>query len=361
MYPDILGGSGKQLPYFRTSQFSEIMLESESILEDLLGAAEGSRTAFLTASGTGAMEAAVAGFFGPSDRLLVICGGGFGKRFAEICDVHGIPHDDVCLPFGRTLSEEDLAPFSGTEYSGMLVNIDETSTGQLYDVRMLSAFCRKKGMFLVIDAISSFLADPLDMEKDGVDAVIISSQKALSLAPGISAVVMGRRIYEEKLLPRDSGLYYLDLKRHILDQERGQTPFTPAVGILLDLNAMLRKIRDGGLEAKIRRTAELAAYFRKGAAEMGLSIPDYPLSNAVTPVMFGGDAYDVFLRLRDGYGITVTPSGGDLRGKLLRIGHIGNLSEEDYDELFAALKEVLGKRSCGPAGGRAHPFPYCSA
>jgi aspartate aminotransferase-like enzyme len=346
MYPDILEGSGKQLPYFRTSQFSEIMLESESILKGLLGAGEGSRVAFLTASGTGAMEASVAGFFGRTDRLLIIRGGGFGKRFCEICDAHGIPHDDVELPFGKALTESDLARFAGTEYSGMLVNMDETSTGQLYDIKMLSAFCRRKGMYLIVDAISAFLADPIDMEKDGIDAIIISSQKALSLAPGISAVVMRRGIYEEKLLPRDSGLYYLDLKRHILDQERGQTPFTPAVGILLDLNAMLRKVAKEGLEAKIKRTADLAAYFRKGASEMGIPMPDYPLSNAVTPILFDGNAYDVFLKLRDEYDITLTPSGGDLRGKILRVGHIGNLSEEDYDVLFGALKEVLGKRGC---------------
>ncbi len=343
MYPEILEGSGKQLPYFRTNQFSETMLESEAILKRLLGAGEGSKAAFLTASGTGAMEAAVAGFFGRGDRLLIICGGGFGKRFAEICGVHGIPHDDVVLPFGKALSEEDLEPFSGKEYSGMLVNMDETSTGQLYDIGMLSAFCRRKGMYLIVDAISSFLADPLDMEKDGIDAVIISSQKALSLAPGISAVVMRRGIYKDRLLRRDSGLYYLDLKHHLLDQERGQTPFTPAVGILLDLNAMLRKISEEGLETWIGRTAHLAAYFRKGAAEMGIPMPDYPLSNAVTPILFGGNAYDVFLKLRDSYGITVTPSGGDLRGRVLRVGHIGNLSEEDYDALLDALGEVLGR------------------
>ncbi len=148
MYPEILEKSGEQLPYFRTSEFSEMMLESESMVKELMGAAKDSKVAFLTASGTGAMEASVAGFFTSDDRLLVIAGGGFGKRFSEICDVRGIEHDDVVLPFGKRLEASDLEPFEGREYAGMLVNIDETSTGQLYDVRILSEFCRRKGMYL---------------------------------------------------------------------------------------------------------------------------------------------------------------------------------------------------------------------
>ncbi len=341
MYPDILEKSGEQLPYFRTSEFSEMMLESESMVKELMGASPDSKVAFLTASGTGAMEAAVAGFFTPSDRLLIVDGGGFGRRFCEICDVHGIPHDDVVLPFGKTLEESDLSPFEGVRYAGMLVNMDETSTGQLYDVRMLSRFCRSKGMFLVVDAISVFLADPLRMDEDGIDAVIVSSQKALSLAPGISLVAMNRRIREEKLDKTDSHLYYLDLKRHLKDQERGQTPFTPAVGTLIGLNMTLRSIRDAGVDAKVARTADLATYFRKGARDLGLKVPDYPLSNAVTPVLFESGAYGVFERLRKEYGMTVTPSGGDLRERLLRVGHIGNVSREDYDSLLAAFGEIL--------------------
>ncbi len=344
MHPDILEKSGEQLPYFRTSDFSEMMLESESMIKDLMRTSEDSKVAFLTASGTGAMEASVAGFFTPEDRLLVIVGGGFGKRFAEICDVRGVAHDDLVLPFGKKLEASDLEPYEDTKYAGLLVNIDETSTGQLYDVRILSDFCRRKGMYLIVDAISSFLADPLNMDADGIDAVIVSSQKALSLAPGLSLVVMNRRIHDERLTKIDSHLYYLDLKHHLKDQERGQTPFTPAVRTLIELNLMLHKICDMGLEAKIARTAELAAYFRKGAKEMGLRIPDFPLSNAVTPVIFDGDAYEVFEKLRNEYDITVTPSGGDLRGKLLRVGHIGNLCEEDYDALFDALRKVLPSR-----------------
>lgn len=341
MFPEVMEGSRTQLPYFRTDEFSEMMLDSERVLKNLLNAGDESKVAFLTASGTGGMEAAVINFFDRFDRLLIVSGGGFGHRFCEICDVHNIPYDAIELKFGEVLTEELLNEYKGFKHTGMLVNLDETSTGQLYDIKLISDFCKSEGMYLVVDAISSFLADPLDMKSDGVDAVILSSQKALSLAPGLSIVVMSDRIYERSKSVH-SPSYYLDLSRHVSDQKRGQTPFTPAVGVLLDLNRMLHLIDDIGLREKIMGTAELANYFRSNARTIGLKIPEYPLSNAVTPLLFDGNAYDVFVILREKYGITVTPSGGDLRGKLLRVGHIGNLTKKDYDRLLSALKEVIG-------------------
>lgn len=341
MYPEILEISGRQLPYFRTDEFSDIMLDSEHILKVLLGASDDSKVAFLTASGTGAMEAAVSNILASDDRALVINGGGFGKRFTEICDVHHIPYDEVRLGFGVELAEGHLDPFRGKGYTALLVNLDETSTGQLYDIQMISEFCRSEGMYLIVDAISSFMADDLDMQRDGIDAIILSSQKALSLEPGISMVVLGPKVYGERVSNHQSPIYYLDLERHITDQIRGQTPFTPAVGTLLALNRMLHMVQDQGMSARISRTHELATYFRGKATEMGLTIPDYRLSNAVTPVLFDGCARRVFEELSSKYDIVVTPSGGDLKDRLLRVGHIGNLSESDYDVLIDALKEVI--------------------
>ncbi|MGN0098025.1 MAG: pyridoxal-phosphate-dependent aminotransferase family protein, partial [Candidatus Methanomethylophilaceae archaeon] len=320
MYPETLEESGRQLPYFRTEEFSEMMLDSEAVLKRLLGAADVSKVAFLTASGTGAMEATVSNLFTSKDRVLVIVGGGFGRRFVEICDVHSIPHDSVDLAFGEALTASHLDDFRGRGYTALLVNIDETSTGQLYDIDMLSDFCRSEGMMLVVDAISSFLADDLNMVRDGIDAIILSSQKALSLEPGISMVVVSPRAYD-RIRGIRSPSYYLDLNHHFIDQERGQTPFTPAVGTLINLNRMLHMVESKGLDRKISETAALASYFREGARRIGIRIPDYPLSNAVTPIILDGNATEVYEALRE-HGITVTPRGGDLKPILLRVGHI---------------------------------------
>lgn len=342
MYPETLELSKQQLPYFRTAEFSEMMFDSERLLKKFVGAGPGHKVAFLTASGTGAMEAAVSCMLTREDRALIVSGGGFGRRFEEICDVHGIPYDPVSPVDGGPLSIEDLAPYRGTSHTALLVNLDETSTGQLYDIRMISEFCRENGLLLIVDAISAFLADDIDMIRDGIDALIISSQKALSLEPGTSAVVISPRAYEDRVSKIRSPTYYLDLEHHIRDMARGQTPFTPAVGTLITLNQMLHMIDDWGLGENRARIKGLAEYFRNGARAIGLRIPDYPLSNAVTPVLFDGNAVEVYEKLRDGYGMTVTPSGGDLKPYMLRVGHIGNLTESDYDALLQALKEVVG-------------------
>lgn len=341
MYPETLERSGMQLPYFRTDEFSRMMLDSERVLKRLLDADDDYKVAFLTTSGTGAMEAAVSCILTQSDRALVINGGGFGRRFTEICGVHGIPYDQIVLGMDEALTREHLEAFDGKGYTALLVNLDETSTGQLYDLPMLSEFCRSNGMYLIVDAISAFLADEISMSRYGIDALIVSSQKALALEPGISLVILSPRAYRDRVSSVRSPTYYLDLKHHITDQERGQTPFTPAVGTLICLNDMLHTIDDMGIDEKIRRTKELAEYFRGHVRDIGLRMPSYPLSNAVTPILFDGNATDVYDRLRSEYDITVTPSGGDLKPRMLRVGHIGNLKTSDYDALISALKEVL--------------------
>lgn len=340
MYESTLNIAGRQLPYFRTSEFSDMMKDSEKLIKKLTFSHKDARAAFLTASGTGAMESAVTGCFDKKDRLLVISGGGFGRRFEEICEYHGLNFTALRLEFGEILTGEMLKRYDGKGITGLLVNIHETTTGQLYDVNILSEFCRRNGAYLVVDAISSFLADNLCMEKSGIDIIIVSSQKALALSPGISAVLASPRIYEERILTRKSGSYYLNLEAHIRDMERGQTPFTPAVGTLMEMNDMLRRIDGVGVETKIRNTASLCKNFRNLASGLNVKIPKYPLSNALTPLVFESGAYDAFLALKD-MGFTVTPSGGSLKDTLLRVGHMGNLAEKDNEALITALKKVI--------------------
>ena len=137
---------------------------------------------------------------------------------------------------------------------------------------------------------------------------------------------------------------YLDLKDALKNQERGQTPFTPAVGTLLQINARLREIEaNGGVASEIAKVKALAEDFRSRIKELPLKIVSESMSNAVTPLSptNGMSAYDIFLKLKDEYGIWVCPNGGELKDKVFRVGHIGNLTIGDNDKLIAALKEVM--------------------
>ena len=297
----------EQVPYFRTPEFSQLMLENESIIKRLAKAPEGSRAVFMTGSGTASMEASVMNFLTADDNVLVIDGGTFGHRFVEMLEIHEIPHTIIKPEFGHDVTEEQLNQYDGKGYTGFLVNLDETSIGVLYNIELISKFCKKNGLFLIVDSISSFLCDPFDMEKLGVDVMITSSQKALACPPGISVIVMnaGAVTRAEQNRPKTM---YLDLKLALKDGERGQTPFTPAVGTLRQLNVRLREIeKNGGVEAEVEKRRKLAAHFRENIRKFPFEIVSKSLSNAVTPLMVREDvsAYDIFKTMMDEYGIWI--------------------------------------------------------
>lgn len=331
----------EQVPYFRTAEFSETMKENEKLVKKFAKAPEGARVVFITGSGTASMEATVMNVFTPKDRVLVVNGGSFGHRFVQLCEIHDIPHTEIKLDMGCALTAEHLAPYEDKGYTGFLVNLDETSTGVLYDIQLISDFCHRNGIFLVVDSISSFLADPFDMAKLGVDVMITGSQKALACPPGISLIVLAPNAVE-RVCSREVKSMYFNLKDALKNGERGQTPFTPAVGILRQINARLREIEQaGGVESENRRMAELAADFRSKIADMPFSIVSQSLSNAVTPLHpHNVSAYDIFLRLKDEYGIWICPNGGDIADKVFRVGHLGAITTDDNTTLVEALKDM---------------------
>ena len=353
----------QNVPYFRTAEFSEVMLENERLMLKFAGAPEGSRAVFITGSGTASMEATVMNLLTPEDRALVVNGGSFGARFCKICEIHGVPHDEIRLEVGRKLRVEDLPCGDGNfsaeaqrrrvaeevgccetrGYTAFIVNMHETSTGVLYDMKLIGDYCRRHGLLLVVDCISSFLCDEFDMAEIGADVMITGSQKALACPPGVSVIVLSPRALE-LVAKNDPKCMYFDLKDALANQARGQTPFTPAVGTLLQINARLKEIdAAGGVAVEVRRANELAEYFRSQIKDLPLEIVSESLSNAVTPLhpTNGMSAYDIFLKLKDAYGIWICPNGGELKDKVFRVGHMGCLTALDYDKLVAALKEVL--------------------
>ena len=334
------------VPYFRTAEFSRLMLENEQMLKQLAIAPEGSRAVFLTGSGTFAMEAAVANLLTAADRILVINGGSFGARFSQLCHVYGLRHTDVVLSAGQALREQHLVPFAGQGYTALLVNLHETSTGVLYDLDLISKFCQKQGLLLIVDAISAFLADEINMSDANIDALITSSQKALALAPGLSMMIMSRRALDRVAQSQVKGLY-LDLKDALKNMERGQTPFTPAVGLLIQLHRRLSDLIESGIKVEQRRIAELAADFRERLSKAGLPFLPFPEtpSNAVTAlrVTCATSAHRIFELLKDEYGIWICPNGGELRDSVFRVGHLGELTTDDNTTLINAFTDCIRK------------------
>lgn len=332
---------GEQIPYFRTPEFSDIMHENEKLIIKFAKAGKNSRAVFLTGSGTAAMEAVVINIWGKDDKVLIVNGGSFGQRFVQLCEIYEIPFEEIKIEAGKTLKEEQLSIYEGKGFTGFLVNVHETSTGVHYDINMISEFCKKNGIFLVVDAISSFLADEFEMERLGVQVMITGSQKALACPPGVAVIVLSQDAVK-RVESRNVKCMYLNLNSALENGERGQTPFTPAVGILLQINARLKQLEaSGGVENEIQRIASLAYDFRQKIEGLPLEIASESLSNAVTPLHPKNiSAYNVFTTLKDQYGIWVCPNGGDMRDTIFRVGHIGALTKDDNTKLVNALKDM---------------------
>lgn len=332
------------VPYFRTPEFSEIMIENERLILEFSEAEQNSKAVFITGSGTASMEAVIINTLTRNDEVLVVNGGTFGRRFVELLTIHDIPFSEICLEPGEDLTKEKLMPFERKGYSAFLINVHETSTGIHYDMELVADFCKKNELFLIVDAISSFLADEFSMKKYNVGAMISGSQKALACPPGISIIILSPEAIKrvEKNNPK---CMYFDLRDALKNQDRGQTPFTPAVGILLQINARLREIKNhGGVQSEIEKISALAKYFRNRIKHLPFEYITKSMSNAVTALHpTSALAYDIFTILKDEYGIWVCPNGGDLKNSIFRVGHIGDLKKEDYDTLINAFEDLQKK------------------
>lgn len=333
----------EQVPYFRTNDFSNIIFENEEKMKKFADAEEDSKVVFITGSGTASMEAAVINTLTKNDKALVVNGGSFGNRFANLCKIHKIPYDEIKLEIGENLTEEILQHYDNKGYTSFLINVHETSTGVLYDMNLVSKFCKKNNIFLITDCISSFLADNFSMKDIGADVMITGSQKALACPPGISIILLSKRAIN-RIEKNNVECMYLNLKEALENAKRGQTPFTPAVGILLQINARLKEIeKNGGVNYEINRISKIAKDFRQRIQEERFPF-EYitkSMSNAVTSIHpTTASANDIFIKLKDEYQIWVCPNGGELKDRIFRVGHIGNLTIQDNTKLIEALKDL---------------------
>lgn len=338
--PEVLKQSSRNSPYFRTPEFSQKMLRSESLMLELLGAPESSRCTFLTASGTGAMEAAVMGVLRPKERVVVINGGSFGQRFADLCQLHGHGVDEVRAIFGMQVTRDALCDAARNGATALLVNMCETSSGVLYDMELVADVCRERGMLLIVDAVSAFIADELDMGKLGADVVLTGSQKALACHPGVSVVALSDRA-QARVRENPEPCMYLSLREALENGARGQTPWTPAVTTLLELYARLETIETRGIAAERDDIVSHAHAVREAVAETSLELVAESPSNCVTALMCPRrNAREIVETAKDRYGIWLCPNGGAMADEVFRIGHIGDIRPEDEELLLGAIREM---------------------
>ena len=330
---EILQIGMQQIPYMRTAAFSTVVKDCEKYLLQLIGCTNG-RVIPYTASGTAAMDAIVANYITQKKKTLVIAGGSFGYRWKELCCFYNCKHEVFEVPFAQDINYDLLAEkIEAFQPEALLCQHHETSTGQLFDLEKISLICQKHKVSLIVDAISSFLADPLDMDKLKLDACIISSQKGLNIPPGLSLIILSEKMLKENFAKRS---YYLDFEENLKNLERGQTPYSPATILFLQLHARLEQNIKLGASKIIENTKDKALYFRKLCKQNGWEIPAENPSNSITGFFVHRNGDILFSELLK-KNIQIMPGGTP---HYFRVSHLGLQTYDDLEELANAIKEI---------------------
>jgi aspartate aminotransferase-like enzyme len=344
--PEVLEAMSRPILHHRSSDFRRILERC------LVRLAQVYRTEvdvlLYTASGTGGMESAVSNLSRSGDRVVVVSAGHFGERWSEMARNFGCEVHELRYAWGEAPAAEDLAQRLGEVGGAKIVftTHSETSTGVVADVQGLAAAAKEAGALVVVDAVSSLGAVPLETDAWGLDAVISGSQKALMTPPGIATVSVSADAWAA--VERDApSRYYFDWARTRYAQETFDPSFTPAVSVVVGLEVALGLLLEEGLEQAFERHARLGRACRAGAKAMGLELfsPDDDRSAVVTAINApeGIDSSELVQTLRDRHGIVLAPGQGPLKGKIFRIGHIGYYDVFDITTALAGVELVLSE------------------
>ncbi len=341
--PDVLAATGAPVLHHRGPDFKRLLAETLERLQQVCRT--DNEVILFTASGTGAFESAVANLVSPGDPVLAVSQGEFGERWQKMATTYGAHVIPLTYEWGETPSPHDLAAaLADTPAEVVLLVHSETSTGVVSNVQALAAAAKDAGALVVVDAVSSLGAVPLETDAWGIDVVVSGSQKALMTPPGLALAAISSAAWdrsERVTTPR----VYFDWRGYRKALDVGSTPFTPAVATVAGLNVALGRLLEEGLEHAFARHAALGRACREGAKGMGLELfsPDDARSAVVTAILTpdDADARELVLALRDRHGITVAGGHGEMAARLFRIGHIGWFDVFDITTALAAVELVL--------------------
>lgn len=350
----VLAALAQEPPHHRTDTFRAVLKRVTESLRKLHGTA--GEVFLLAASGTGAMEAAVVNLMSPGERALVIAGGKFGERWASLLKAYGIPHEVIDVEWGHAVDPAEVRRRLEADPSRVAVfaTHSETSTGALHDVEALAKITRALSRKLIVDAITSVGVHPLPQDAWGIDVVVCGSQKGLMIPPGIATVALApwaAGLIDGERLPR----FYFDLRKARKSAPLGETAFTPPVSLVLALEEALAMIEEEGLDQVHRRHRRLAHATRAGAEALGFGVFPRDPSHAVTALTApeGIETGAVVKRLRDVHAMVVAGGQDQLKGKILRIGHMGAYQLQDIVDVIEALEECVTALGRPAQGGAA--------
>jgi aspartate aminotransferase-like enzyme len=297
-----------------------------------------------TGSGTSAMEGAIVGCCSPGHKALVFRNGKFAERWAKVCNSFGIDHTVVDVEWGHGVQAADVAKQMDADpkIDTVIVVHSETSTTALTDVEAIAKITRERKALLLVDGITAVGAIPVKMDAWGVDVYVTGSQKAMMLPPGLGFAAVNDRAWDRI----DSGkmpTLYNDLKAYRKSHETFDAPYTPAVTLVRGTVVALRMVKERTLEAVWSETATLAKATRAAAEALGLKVYAKDPVDSVTAMLVPDGVNEGKLRstMRDKYGFSIAGGQGDLKGKIVRLSHMGYVDAFDTLGCLAALELAL--------------------
>jgi len=340
---DVLKATARRCVYHREEKFKLLLEGIIGYLKVLLKCQN--RIYVLTSSGTGAMEAAVTNILSSSDRAVVAVCGKFGERWLELCKTYHIAPTIIKADYGKSIDPEAIEMELKKGPGVLFTTLTETSTGALNDIKEFGKITKRYDSYLVVDGVAGLGADECFMEDYSVDVLIGASQKALMAPPGISFIALSERA-QEKVAKSDLPKYYFNLNLYENFLKKGQTPFTPAITVLYGLKKGLETIMKIGIEENFLRHKKIAEYVRQRIKGMNYELlPEFP-SNALTVIKMPQDlnSTEIIKRIKEEYGILFANGQGELKGKILRIGHMGNYSIKKLARAIDILEKFLKRR-----------------
>jgi 2-aminoethylphosphonate-pyruvate transaminase len=332
----------------REVEFFGVMREIREELTRLAGGEGSHRAVILTGSGTAAVEATICSVLEEGRGLLVIDNGVYGDRIRRMAEAHDIPHSVLKAEWTAPprLADVDTALQAHPEISHVAVVHHETTTGLLNPLRAIGEIVARHRRGLIVDAVSSFVGEPLDVRRDQVAFLVSSSGKCLQAMPGLGFVI-GERAALEALRARRPRSLYLDLGAQFVMQERDDIPFTPAVQLFFALRQALRELQAETVAGRQRRYQECARRLREGMEALGFTIlvpPEHRSSTVTTFRLPTGLTYPDLHDALKARGFIIYAGQGPLRERAFRVANMGTLTPADMDRVLAAFREVLAER-----------------
>ena len=311
----------------------------------------------LTCSGTGGLESAVANLISPGDEVVVALCGNFGERFAALAAAYGADVTRLEFEWGQPVDPADLEVVLRRHPNAQVVLLthNETSTGLTNPLRELARVATDAGRIVVVDGVSSISSIAIETDAWGIDVAVSGSQKGWMAPPGLALVSVSERAWAQQAKAR-SPRFYFDWSEARTWAEKGMTPFTPAVPVAFAMQEGLKMLEEEGLDNVYERHARLARATQAGLQALGFQLfaregyRSSTVTSALPPPGLDVNALRKVIDTR--HGVVVAGGQGKMTGKMIRVGHLGAVSEGDVVQVIWAIEQALEELDVAPADGR---------